>query len=297
MVPSIREYDVRRELTMVVAPTLVLHREAERIPLAFGRDLGERVLGARTEVLPGDEHICFFDGEDILDRILRFLDAPATARRRDDRALLTLVYTDIVGSTTTAAELGDERWRSVLAQHDRITAEETAAHGGRVVKSLGDGALLAFERPAAAVECAIAVRERVAEHGLALRAAVHTGECELVGDDIAGLTAHVAARLLGEATGDEIVVSGTVRDLTLGSGLSLVPKTSVELRDLPGRWDVLVAAGTGSDPAAVPAGDRITTGGDAMTVFDRSVVAMARRTPRLSRAVIGTLTGRRAART
>lgn len=295
IVRGMRDYDVRAELAAVRAPTLVLGRSHERIPEMLFHDIGERVPGARTEILPGDEHLCFFNGEDILDRVLQFLDSPTRARRRADRCLLTLVYTDIIGSTTAATQLGDQRWRAVLARHDELTAEETARRGGRVIKSLGDGALLAFDRPAQAVQCAVAVRERAADIGVALRAAVHTGECEMVDDDVAGITAHIASRLLGHANGDEIVVSGTVRDLTLGAGLPLVSKGSVELRDLPGRWEVLAVTdndGSAHGQPATSSGARVTTGGETMTAFDRSMVAVARRAPRLSRALISALSGR-----
>lgn len=295
MLPAMRKYDVRAELAAVRAPTLVLGRSHERIPAVLFHDIGERVRGAHTEVLPGDEHFCFFNGDDLLDRILHFLDTPATVGRRHDRALLTLVYTDIVGSTTTATEMGDERWRAVLGRHDEITVEETTRRGGRVIKSLGDGALLAFDRPAQAVECAVAVRDRAADIGVVLRAAVHTGECELVGDDVAGITAHIASRLLTQSEGDEVVVSGTVRDLTLGAGLPLVSKGTVELRDIAGRWEVLTV--TGPSPGAEPKrGERVTTGGETMTRLDRTLLAVARGAPTLSRAVIGSMTRRRSSR-
>jgi class 3 adenylate cyclase len=186
----------------------------------------------------------------------------------------------------------------VLSHHDELTAEETAKHDGRVVKSLGDGALLVFDRPAQAVACAMAIRRRAADAGVQLRAAVHTGECELVGEDIAGIAAHVASRLLAHATGDDIVVSGTVRDLTLGAGLPLELQDTVELRDVPGRWDVLVVRGS-TVPAAVSSGGspgerRPTKGGDAMTAFDRSLVSVTRRAPGLSRTVLRALERRRA---
>ncbi len=299
MVPSIRRYDVRHHLAQVRAPSLVVGRTAERIPIECSRHLAEHLPDARLHELPGDEHICFFGGDDIADVILRFLDPPATARTRSERALLTLVYTDIVGSTSAATELGDERWRSVLARHDEITVDETGKHGGRVIKMLGDGALLAFERPARAVECAIAVRTRVAELGVALRASVHAGECDLVGEDVGGITAHIGSRLLGEARGDDIIVSGTVRDLTLGSGMPLTSRGSVELRDLPGRWEVLAVADPNDPNSAEPHGPgrdraRRTTGaGDSMTGVDRTLVAFTRRAPGVTRALLGALGSRR----
>jgi pimeloyl-ACP methyl ester carboxylesterase len=298
IIHSLFTYDVRAALGAISAPTLVAGRSDEVIPARCGLDLAERIAGARAEIVPGDEHLCFLGGDDLADVILRFLDAPMTSSWRSDRALLTLVYTDIVGSTAAAALLGDQRWRSVLARHDEITLEEAGKHGGRLVKTLGDGALMVFDRPAQAVRCAVAVRERVADLGVDLRASVHTGECEIVGEDIAGLAAHIGSRLLAHADGGEIVVSGTVRDLTFGAGLDLEPRGSVELRDLPGRWDVLaVAASRRADlqPAPMTRGraTRESAAVDTMTAVDRSVVALTRRAPRLTRAALRVVSSRR----
>lgn len=296
IIHGLRNYDVREALGAVSAPTLVLARSEELIPPELGFDLADRISGARVKILPGDEHLSFFGGDDMADEILRFLDTPTTSRPRSDRnrALLTLVYTDIVGSTSAAVSLGDHRWGSVVTRHDEITSEEAAKHDGRVVKTLGDGALMVFDRPAQAVRCAVTVRERVADLGVDLRAAIHAGECDIVGDDISGIAANIGSRLLAHADGAEIVVSGTVRDLTLGAGFELEPRGSVELRDLPGRWEILaVAAARGADlhpaRASQPRATRESAAAATMTTLDRLLVAVTQRTPRLSRFLLGAL--------
>jgi len=196
IIRSTRAYDVRDAVAAVQVPTLVTGRTDEWVPADAMADLADRIPGARLELLPGREHFCFVDGDDIADTLLRFIDAPVTARRTADRALVTLLYTDIVGSTSLIAEAGDERWRSTVGMHDDVTSEEVHRHGGRVVKTLGDGVLALFDRPVQAIRCADVLRSRLTDLGIELRAAVHTGECELRGDDVAGIAAHLASRLL-----------------------------------------------------------------------------------------------------
>lgn len=290
IIRSTRSYDVREPAHAVRVPTLVVGRADEWAPTDCTRDLAERIAGAQLELLPGDEHLCFVDGDDIADAVLRFLDAPARPRHAAERALVTLLYTDLVGSTSAVARSGDERWRSVVGHHDDLTADVVARHGGRVVKTLGDGVLAVFDRPVQAIRCADAVRAGLADVGLEVRAAVHTGECELRGDDVSGIAAHLASRLLSHAGAGEIVVSGTVRDLTLGSGLDFESRGMFELRDVPGWWELLVVTSVAlSDlrsAARRPPERRVSSTQHSMGVLDRTIVAATRRAPRITRAVL-----------
>jgi class 3 adenylate cyclase len=146
------------------------------------------------------------------------------------------MFTDIVGSTEIAVRLGDARWGELLRRHDALVREEVAAHGGRVVKSLGDGALTVFDGPSRAMACAVAVGERARELGLRLRAGVHAGECELLGEDIAGIAVHIAARIAALAEAGEVLASGTVRDLSVGSSLALESRGEQMLKGVQEPW-------------------------------------------------------------
>jgi class 3 adenylate cyclase len=283
-------YDVREALPAVRVPTLVTGRTNEWVPAELMQDLAGRIPDARIELFPGDEHMPWVDGEDIADAILSFIDAPANGRRVDDRALVTLLYTDIVSSTASVARAGDERWRSLITQHEDMTADVVARHGGRLVKTMGDGALALFDRPVQAVRCADAIRVQSADLDVEIRAAVHTGECEVRGEDVSGIAAHLASRVLEHAGADEIVVTGTVRDLTLGAGLHFETRGTFELRDVPGRWELLTVASLHlSDlrSVATAAPERTVSSAQAsMKVGDRSLVAAARRVPRLTRPLL-----------
>ncbi|MGH9275186.1 MAG: adenylate/guanylate cyclase domain-containing protein [Acidimicrobiales bacterium] len=287
IIQSTRHYDVRDVLPAVRVPTLVTGRTEEIFPKEMMEDFAERIPGARLELFPGDEHLSWVGGDDIADAVLRFIDAPASSHRVADRMLATLLYTDLVASTASVVESGDERWRSVLARHDDLIEEETARHGGRVVKTLGDGALALFDRPVQAVRCADVIRARLTDVGLEMRAAIHTGEVELRGDDVTGVAAHLASRLLSHAAANEIVVTGTVRDLTLGTGLAFETKDIVELRDVPGRWEILSVTSLQLShlrSAATTERERTQSSAhESMNVVDRSLVVAARRVPRVTR--------------
>jgi class 3 adenylate cyclase len=169
-----------------------------------------------------------------------------THKRRDaDRVLATVVFTDIVESTKRAGELGDARWRDVLERVDEVVRKAVDNHRGRVVKSTGDGHLLVFDGPARAVRCAFAIRDGVRHLGIDVRAGAHTGEIELVGDDVGGIAVHIGQRVSSLAGAGEVFVSRTVKDLVVGSGLAFESKGEHELKGVPDRWDLFAAAESG----------------------------------------------------
>jgi len=178
------------------------------------------------------------DSAPLVDAVEAFVTG-GTPAATHERALATVLFTDIVRSTERAAELGDARWLALLEHHDAIVREQVEAAGGRVVKSLGDGALAMFEAPARAVRCAEALRDRLADEGITIRAGLHTGECETIGDDVGGMAIHIGARVVADAAPGQIRVSSTVADLVVGSGIEFTPLGDVELKGVPGRWRLL----------------------------------------------------------
>jgi class 3 adenylate cyclase len=175
-------------------------------------------------------------GERLLRAIDQILAGPVPPRPRSGRMVATMLFTDIVGSTTRAAKLGDRRWRRVLEAHDLSVRSHVAAHGGRVLKSLGDGYLATFDRPAAAIRSGRAVGEDARSLGLEVKVGVHAGECERMGDDVAGLAVHIGAREMGKASGGEVLATSVVRDLVMGSGIEFDDRGAHELRGVPGVW-------------------------------------------------------------
>ena len=242
LLAMLAESDLRPYLSSIRAPTLVLHRSGDTlVPVEAGRRLAEAIPGARLVELPGIDNLSFAgDVDELTDEIEEFLTG-GKARREPERVLATVLFTDIVDSTRRAAELGDLRWRDLLAAHDELVRRELDRHGGREVKTVGDGFLAQFELPAAAIRCAKAARAGLSELGLQIRAGIHTGECELIGDDLGGLAVHIGARLTALAQGDEIIVSGTVRDIVVGSAIELADRGVHSLRGVPGEWRVFSA--------------------------------------------------------
>ena len=237
---ALAEINVSEVLPVIGLPTLVLHRTGDRVvPVEDGRMIAEGIPGARYVELPGDDHLPFVgDTDAILDEVERFF--TGTLRRRDpDRALATVLFTDIVASTEKAAELGDRRWRELLESHDAAVRRQVEADGGRVVKSLGDGYLITFDGPARAIRCARALVDEVEPLGIELRAGVHTGECELLGDDVGGMAVHIGARVSAKAGPGEVLVSSAVRDLVVGSGIEFEDRGTHELKGVPGDWKLL----------------------------------------------------------
>ena len=237
---SVFRIDVRPILPTITAPTLVIHARDDPLPVQYGRYLADHIPGARYLEVDGVDHAPWFTEPDkILTGIEEFLTGSHAAPAQSHRALRTVLFTDMVASTAHAAAAGDERWRAVLARFGEITADLTQRFGGTVVKSTGDGHLATFDGPTQAIRCAEALRADAETLGIEIRAGIHTGECELLDADIGGLAVHIAARILGQAGAGEILVSRTVRDLVVGSGTGFEDRGSVELRGVPGTWQLL----------------------------------------------------------
>lgn len=231
------DLDVRHVLPAIRVPTLVLHRRDERfVPVENGRYLAAHIPGARMVELEGSDHL-FFAGD--VDRLADEIEEFVTGKRHGgavDRVLTTLVFTDIVQSTRRAAELGERQWRDRLDAHDAFVRRHLQRFRGREVKAIGDGFLASFDGPARALQCAAAIADGARSLGLEIRAAVHTGECEVRGDDLAGLAVHAAARVLSHAGPGEVVASSTVKDLVAGSAIRFTEHGEHELAGVPGRW-------------------------------------------------------------
>lgn len=236
------EIDVRAALPAVTAPTLVVHHRDDRvIPASWGRYIADHVPDARYVALDGDFHASWRkeDTDPVLDLIEQHFTGSASATVPRERVLATVLFTDIAGSTGLAASLGDARWRALLDDHDAVVREELGRHRGREVKNTGDGFLAAFDGPARAIRCASAVMARCGSMGLAIRAGVHTGECEQRDEDLSGMAVHLAARLVDLAGPGDLLVSQTVRDLVVGSGIGFDDRGRHTLRGVPGSWNVL----------------------------------------------------------
>lgn len=281
--------DVRPILPTIATPTLVIHARDEPMPVQLGRYIADHIPGARMLEVEGADHAPFFtEPARILSEMEEFLTGGHAVPSAARRALRTVVFTDIVSSTQSAAAMGDERWRSVLQRFDEITAEIVERFGGTVVKSTGDGHLMTFDGPTYAIRCAEDLRADAEVLGIDIRAGIHTGECELLGADIGGLAVHIAARILGHACAGDIIVSSTVRDLVVGSGTVFEDRGSVELRGVPGSWDLLAVDRTGAQPGSAEAklASAPTPGRRAaMRRTDRAVETIARRTPWILRGV------------
>jgi pimeloyl-ACP methyl ester carboxylesterase len=231
------EIDVRPALETIGVPTLVVHRAGDRsLPVEGARYLAERIRGARLVELPGIDHLPFVGDQDaILDEIEEFL----TGVRRgagNDRVLATVLFTDIVGSTERAVQLGDREWRDLLDSHHLLVRRALESWRGVEVDTAGDGFLATFDGPARAIRCACAIRDAVRGLGLEIRAGLHTGECEVHGETVAGIAVHIGARVAALAGPGEVLVSSTVRDLVAGSGIEFDEHGEHELKGVPGRW-------------------------------------------------------------
>ena len=291
--------DVRPILPTISVPTLVIHARDEIIPVQEGRYIAAHIPGARLLEVDGNDHAPWLaDPDRILTQIEEFLTGSHAAPSQSHRALRTVLFTDMVASTQHAAATGDERWRAVLHRFGDITADLTKRFDGTVVKSTGDGYLVTFDGPTQAIRCAEALRADAETLGIKIRAGIHTGECELMDTDIGGLAVHIAARILGQAGADEILVSNTVRDLVVGSGTGFEDRGSVELRGVPGTWQLLSVDRHG--PSAGSAEAELVSAPTpgprtAMRRSDRAAAVMARRTPWILRGMarVAPATGRR----
>jgi pimeloyl-ACP methyl ester carboxylesterase len=241
--------DVRAILPHVHVPTLVLVREDAKLPkggvdvdgVAEGRWVAERIPYAAFVTIPGRDYLPWFGDQDALvDEVAAFVtgDRPI---REPDRVLLTILFTDLVGSTGRVADLGDLRWRELLQQHNEVVRRLLARYDGREIDRAGDGFLVTFDGPARAVRCALAIVAELAALNLDVRAGVHTGEVELVEEGIGGIAVHIGARVAALGTAGEVLVTRTVKDLTAGSRIEFQERGVHALRGVPGDWELFAA--------------------------------------------------------
>ena len=234
---AVTKLDCREVLSAISAPTLILHPTGDRVASVMAaRYMAERIPGAQMVEFPSDDHmLLMLDPDAIVDEIEQFLTG-VRHEPESNRILATVMFTDIVGSTVRAAELGDRRWRDLLATHHAAVRRELKRFDGREVKTTGDGFLVTFAAPSRAIACACAVRDAVHQYGIDVRVGLHTGECEIMGDDIGGLAVHTAARVAADADPGEVLVSSTVKDLVAGARISFVDRGTHQLKGVPGEW-------------------------------------------------------------
>jgi class 3 adenylate cyclase/predicted alpha/beta hydrolase len=236
------DVDVRSVLASIRTPTLVFHRRDNQwIPAAFGRYLADHIAEAKFVEIDGAEHF-YYTGD--VDRILSAVNELVTGKHEmleDDRVLATVLFTDIVGSTEKASTLGDRAWRDLLARHHAAIRREIAHFRGREIATAGDGFLVLFDGPARGVRCGLAVRDAVRPLGLDVRVGLHTGECERMGENVGGIAVHIGARIAAAADPGEVLVSSTVKDLVVGSGLTFEDRGNRALKGVDGEWRLFAA--------------------------------------------------------
>jgi pimeloyl-ACP methyl ester carboxylesterase len=238
-----QETDARHVLPVIRVPTLVIHREGDQVThVEAARYIAERIQGAKYVELPGPDHFAWVgDTDAILDEVEEFL----TGDRRGqepDRILTTVMFTDIVGATERAVALGDRRWRDLLDSHHTVIREQLTRFRGREIDTAGDGVFAAFDGPARGVRCASAIVREMRRLGLEIRAGLHTGECEILGDKLSGIAVHTGARVASLADAGEVLVSSTVKDLVAGSGIAFEDRGVQVLKGLPGEWHLYAVA-------------------------------------------------------
>ena len=240
----LRDLDVRDILPAIRVPTLIVHRAGDTlVRVDHARYMAERIPDAKLVELPGEDHLWWFGDQDaIVDEVEEFLTG-ARSTPEPDRVLATVMFTDIVGSTERAAELGDGRWRELLERHGMVTRRELARHRGCEVKAMGDGVLATFDGPARGIRCAQAITGAVRPLGIEVRAGLHTGECEVMNDDVGGIAVHTGARVSAEAGPGEVLVSSTVKDLVAGSGIVFEDRGARRLKGVPGEWRLYAVSG------------------------------------------------------
>jgi class 3 adenylate cyclase len=245
LMPLVSEMDVRAVLPTVHVPTLVVHHADDPvITPAMGRYVADHISGAKYVELPGRNMYHFVEPwRPSFQEIAEFLTGHQ-ADVADDRVLATVLFTDIVDSTRRAAEIGDRDWRALLDAHDAVVRSQLARFRGREVSASGDGFLATFDGPQRAIRCAMAIRDAVHALGIEVRAGLHTGECEIRGDDIGGIAVHIGARVSALAGPSDVLVSSTLRDLVIGSGLEFDDRGAHELKGVPGEWHLFAVAPT-----------------------------------------------------
>jgi class 3 adenylate cyclase len=243
MFPLTMELSAHAILPTVRVPTLVVnHSDNPMVPAEMGKDVADHIEGAKFVELPGRNLYHFVEPwRDSFQIIAEFLtgEQPDVA---DDRVLATVLFTDIVDSTRRAAEMGDRDWHALLDAHDAVVRSQLARFRGREVSTAGDGFLAMFDGPQRAIRCAMAIRDAVQSLGIEVRAGLHTGECEVRGDDIGGIAVHIGARVSALAGPNDVLVSSTLRDLVIGSGLEFEDRGTHELKGVPGEWHLFAVA-------------------------------------------------------
>ncbi|HEY3795768.1 MAG TPA: adenylate/guanylate cyclase domain-containing protein [Bradyrhizobium sp.] len=237
--------DVRPILSTIRIPTLALHRRTDSlVPVEGGRDLASRIPGAKYVEYPDGNHVFWSDDvETLLGDIEEFVTGHRESSTTElERVLATVLFTDIVDSTRSAAEMGDKTWRRLLDNHDQLARQTVDKHRGNLIKTTGDGILATFDGPGRAVRCALAFGSAAKQIGLPLRAGLHTGEVEVRGNDIGGIAVHAAARVMSQSGANEVLVSRVVTDLVAGAGLKFSERGSHELKGLPGSWELFAAS-------------------------------------------------------
>jgi class 3 adenylate cyclase len=239
MLESLRHVDVSAAARSVHVPTVVLHRRDDFVPIESARHLAGLIPDARFVALAGTDHsLSVGDPGPVLSEIEEFVTG-SRGRVDVDRVLMTVLFTDIVDSTGRAAALGDARWRELLEDHNMIVRRALDEYRGTEIKTVGDGFLATFDGPARAIRSAVTIAREVQELGIDVRAGLHTGETELLGDDIGGMAVNIAARVVGHADPGRVLVTGTVRDLVVGSGIGFTSRGSHRLKGVPGEWELL----------------------------------------------------------
>jgi class 3 adenylate cyclase len=239
----LRILDVRQVLPLIQAPTLVLHsKDNFFVPVEMGRFLAENIAGAKFVELPGADLTLVGDSAiTIPDEVAEFLTGSRPIEV--DRVLATVLFTDIVDSTGRAASLGDRRWRLLHNSYDDTVREQLRRFSGREINTTGDGFVASFDGPARAIRCALAIAEATAALGVQVRTGLHTGECEVRGNDLGGLAVHIAARIGAIADAQEVLVSATVKDLVIGSDIEFDDRGEHELKGVPGIWRLYAVKG------------------------------------------------------
>ncbi len=238
------EIDIRDVLPTIRIPALIVHATGDRaLEIGHGHYLADQIPGAIFREIDSDDHLPWLDGSDeILRCVEEFLTGARPSPAISDRALYTIMFTDIVDSTRKAAESGDLDWTDLLNAHHAAVRAELASFHGHEIDTTGDGFVAAFDGPARAIQCANAAIQVVGRLGLNIRVGLHTGECEISGDTLAGLAVHIAARVSAIAGADEILVSRTVKDLVAGSGIAFDDAGVHELKGVPEPWQLYRAA-------------------------------------------------------
>ena len=280
LVDCVKTIDVRPILPTIQAPLLAVHRVDELIAVDMAREVVDGVPDGRLVALEGDDHLPWVgNSTEYMNAIVEFLTG-SKHQVEPERGLSTVLFTDIVSSTSRNAELGDDAWRRLLDRHNVLVREALADHRGMEVKTIGDGFLSTFDGPARALRCAKTIVDGVGDLGISVRAGLHTGEVELYPDgDIGGMAANLGARIGAVAHGGEVLVSSTIKDLVFGSGFRFVPRGDHELKGVPGTWPLFALEGEGRhDGPVIPTDDHLGP-------LDRARVRLAQRNPHASRVI------------